>query len=277
VLKIGFEFTWERPAKGKGFAWQETDSGEIRLVRVEGVPFESYGPLNECTGLFRTFAALDPEPVAMLKFANRNGLLGGDWDELALWREGIARLKSLVAAWDALAAEDWAALRAVLSKRPKALFQPGSDAKRAGPSELANAAVHLLYREVAGRIFGWTFGAWSRQQHPPVLWHQQTKRLVLQLVPPSLMDAMLLQFADAIQGGKRYHQCEACSRWFERRPGLARADRQTCSDSCRVKLYRLRQARARELHGEGWSAKRIAKELGSDVSTIKKWASKNKE
>jgi hypothetical protein len=277
VLEVAFEFVWERPAKRKGFAWEETDAGDTRLVRVEGAPFEHYQPLKECTGLFRTFAGLSPDPAALLGFANRYGALGAGWDDLALWREGIARMKALVVAWDALAAENWDALRSVLSKLPKALFQPGTDAKHASPGELVNAGVHLLYHEVAGRLFGWTFGAWSRQREPPVVWHRQAKRLVLKLVPPSLMDAMGLQLADAIQGNKRYRSCEACGRWFELAPGRARADRQTCSTSCRVKLYRVRQQQARDLHGKGWSIKRISKELGSDVSTVKKWLSKHKE
>jgi hypothetical protein len=88
---------------------------------------------------------------------------------------------------------------------------------------------------------------------------------------------MYLQLAHAILGGKKYQPCEACGRWFELAPGLNRADRQTCSDSCRVKLYRVRRQRARELHAKKWSLKRISKEIGSNVSTIKKWLSQHKE
>ncbi len=276
-IDIDIDFSWERPAKAKGFAWQETNAGEMRLVRIEGVPFKSYRPLRECTGLFRTFADLAPDNAAMLGFANRYGNLGSGWDVLALWKEGIARMKGLVTTWDALTAEDWTTLRAVLSKLPKALFQPGTDSKRAGPGDLVSTAIRLLYHEVGGRLFGWTFGAWRRQSTPPVIWHSAAKQPVLKLTPPRLMDAMYLQFAHAILGNKNYQICQACGRWFELAPGLNRADRLTCSDYCRVKLYRLRQQRARELHGQGWSVKRISKELGSDTSTIKKWLSENKE
>jgi hypothetical protein len=277
VLNVVVEFVWERPAKRKGFAWEETDSGETRLARVEGAPFETYKPLKDCTGLFRTFANLSQDPAVMLAFANRYGALGYGWDRMGLFREGVVRMKRLVSVWDALTREDWETLRAVLSKLPRALFQPGADAKSASHGELVNAGVHLLYHEVGGLTFGWTFGAWSRQQDPPVLWHPGAAQLVLKLAPPSLMHAMYLQLAQAVLGNKTYHQCLACGVWFELAPGQARADRQTCSGSCRVKLYRLRQVRARELHGEGWSLKRISKELGSDVSTIKKWLSQNKE
>src|SRR5262245_35014147 len=136
MLDIVFEFTWERPTKGKGFVWEEADTGETRLVRVEDASFKQYEPLKECTGLFRTFAGLLPQPAALLEFANRYGDLGRGWSTLSLWKEGIARMKGLVTTWDALVAEDWRALRAVLSRLPKALFQPAeTDAKRASPSE----------------------------------------------------------------------------------------------------------------------------------------------
>src|SRR6266542_1679370 len=103
MLSVAFDFTWERPAKGKGFAWEKTDAGGLCLVRTAGAPFERYKPLEECTGLFRTFADLPPDPVALLGFVNRYGALGGEWDEFGLWKEGVARMKSLVAAWNALA------------------------------------------------------------------------------------------------------------------------------------------------------------------------------
>ena len=44
------EFTWERPAKGKGFAWGVAN-GLTHLARVEGAAFERYKPLDEATGL----------------------------------------------------------------------------------------------------------------------------------------------------------------------------------------------------------------------------------
>jgi hypothetical protein len=280
VLDIAVEFVWERPTKRTGFAWQDTDAGETRLVRVEGAPFERYEPLKECTGLFHSFAALTPDPEAMLGFANRYGALGADWDELGLWIEAVARMRTLVAAWRGLTQENWGALRTTLSKIPalgqRVLFQPGTDLKRAGPSELVNAAVHLLYNDVGGMTFGWTFGAWSRQPNPPVVWHQKAKCPVLKLTPPSLWHAMYLQLARAILGNKSYQPCQACGRWFELAPGLNRADRQTCSDYCRVKNYRLRKQQDRELHDKGWPVTRIAKELGSHTNTIEKWL-QNKE
>jgi hypothetical protein len=100
--------------------------------------------------------------------------------------------------------------------------------------------------------------------------------LLLKLIPPSLWHAMYFQFADAIHGNKRYKRCEGCGRWFELSPSVNRADRLTCSDSCRVKLYRQRMRRAQEMHAKGITVAVIASELGSDVKTIKTWIKKRK-
>jgi hypothetical protein len=278
-FEFAFEFIWERPQKRKGFAWEESDTGETHLVRVADAPFEGYEPLKECTGLFRTFADLSTDAAAMLDFANRYGPLGGRWDDLLSWKEAIVQMNFVVTVWEALATENWTRLRSFLSKIPaEMMFRPKIDAKRASDGELVNACVYLLYHEVASRTFAWIFGDLPHLPTMPVtLWHSQAKRLVLKLSPPSLLHAMYLQLANAIRGNKRYQQCEACGRWFELAPGLNRSDRQTCSDSCRVKLYRIRQQRAKELHSKRWSLKRISKKLGSDISTIKKWLSQNKE
>jgi DNA invertase Pin-like site-specific DNA recombinase len=55
-----------------------------------------------------------------------------------------------------------------------------------------------------------------------------------------------------------------------------RAERQPCSDPCRVPAYRARQEQARELASAGKTAREIAKELGSTVDTVKKWINKGR-
>ena len=48
------------------------------LLRVPGVKLRGYRPLTDETGLFLTFAALDPTTEAILAFANEYGPLGGE-------------------------------------------------------------------------------------------------------------------------------------------------------------------------------------------------------
>jgi hypothetical protein len=50
-------------------------------------------------------------------------------------------------------------------------------------------------------------------------------------------------------------------------PGVNRADRQTC----RTRLYRQRKERAPVLHGEGKTARAIARELDAKVDAVQNW------
>jgi hypothetical protein len=279
VFSVAFDFEWERPAGRRGFKWVKADT-ETRLVPIEGAPFERYRPLEEAPALFRTFADLPPDADALLAFADRYGALGHGWDQLDLWKEAVRRTKRLVTVWDTIARQDWEALRAVVAELPRLgrLYTAGGDVTRASAKELADAGAVFLYHEVAGRLFGWTFGALDPIRKPRIDWNLKERRAVLKLSPPCLLDAMHFQLGRALLGDKGYRKCEACGRWFE--PGAGpnkRSDRRICSDSCRVALYRRRKARARELRAAGWTAKRIARELGAELSKVHKWLSKDKE
>lgn len=67
---------------------------------------------------------------------------------------------------------------------------------------------------------------------------------VLRLVPDSLIGALWLQFAIAVDGNIDYRRCEECKMWLEIAPGTGRPDRQFCSDACRMRAYRKRKAGA---------------------------------
>src|SRR5262249_60440765 len=112
---------------------------------------------------------------------------------------------------------------------------------------------------------------------PRLAWDEATGRTQLKLVPATLLTALWLQFASAIEGNKRYRRCKECGQWFEVSPETARTSRLFCSGPCPAKAYRGRRHRARELRGKGWSFKDIAEELGSDVPTVKKWVRSKKE
>jgi hypothetical protein len=45
----------------------------------------------------------------------------------------------------------------------------------------------------------------------------------------------------------------------------------TCSDACRQKAHRDRQAKARQLHSEGHSPTDIAQSIGSSVEAVQRW------
>jgi hypothetical protein len=119
-----------------------------------------------------------------------------------------------------------------------------------------------------------------RNVGPALLWDAARKRTVSQEVPRNLLAAAYLQFAQEMLFLREPQRCQVCGRWFDLTPGagassrLRRSDRETCSTACRSKAYRQRQERARQLHAEGKTAREIARELGSDVKTVKGWVSK---
>jgi hypothetical protein len=312
MISFSPECTLERPTgRKKAFRWDDVN-GQLCLVRVEGVPFETFNPLQGGrhpgrgrehhagdSALFRAFAALPLEPraemmEAVLTFAQIYGSLDNnaavplEGREMSLeerlntrivhnWRDEITSLKVMVNVWEALEKRNWKGLRAVL---PDGYFQ--SPASRADADDLAAAAVRFFYVRIPYQLsYRFRFGTLPFPHGeddevgvmPTVSWNDRAGKATIKL-PFSLRDVMVYQLGLALLQSKSidsYQACAGCGRWLELNPRLNRDDRQTCSVSCRGKLYRQRQEKARELRGKGWPAKRIAKELGSNVSTVKKW------
>jgi hypothetical protein len=104
-----------------------------------------------------------------------------------------------------------------------------------------------------------------------LVWDPRSGRPGPQIVAGDLWGAILLQFANAIAGDRQYQRCPGCGRWFELTPEQNRADKQTCSGSCRTSIHRRRQRLAVQLHADGKSPREIAKELGSKVEHVKRW------
>jgi hypothetical protein len=134
--------------------------------------------------------------------------------------------------------------------------------------DLVRAALLVLQAELGTVV--------SDLVRPVFAWNTERARPTMMSLPCSLFGAICLQLAQAIEGNRNFIACPVCGKWFELAPGLNRADKQVCSPPCRMRAYRQRQERARQLAAEGKDARAIAKELGSDVATIKGWISKGK-
>jgi len=106
-------------------------------------------------------------------------------------------------------------------------------------------------------------------------WPGQGRTLPTYLMPDSLLGALWLQCALAVNGDKTYVTCEECGRPFEVSSKAARKSRRYCKDSCRVQAHRKRQADLKEqaatLCAAGKSARAIAKDLGVEVNKVKQW------
>src|SRR5262249_35060082 len=125
------------------------------------------------------------------------------------------------------------------------------------PGDVVLPALFYVQR----RINAWIEGAVS----PKLLWDEAGGRMGLKLVPGSLLAALWVQFARAIEGNRHYRECKECGRWFEVSPEAARTSRLFCSGPCRSRAYRGRQELAQKLHAKGHTLEEIARELGSDV------------
>ena len=129
--------------------------------------------------------------------------------------------------------------------------------------DLVKPALHYVQSKINAKLEG--------RASPRLLWDAKRERLGLYIVPAGLVGALWLQFARAVERDSRFRQCAECGTWFELAPGTARADKLYCSTPCRTKAYRKRQAEAARLHGEGRSHEDIARELDSDVDTVRGW------
>ena len=101
-------------------------------------------------------------------------------------------------------------------------------------------------------------------------------RMTLQLDLDDLVPVMWLQFALAVAEDKKYRRCELCGKQFELSPDVTRSDRRFCADTCRVKSYQRRQAKARKMRAAGAHLREIVKIVGSDSKTIKRWLGEGK-
>jgi hypothetical protein len=247
-------------------------------LRVGGIGLESYKPHP---GIFRDLAGLDETPEAILRFATRYGLLGettGGYEYLTTWVLYIKLMKEMVALGDALNTGNHKELEKALgplsTQDLKALAERRQrliakiNAANLTPDELVHVAATRLGQVLLTRKAFFERleleGAWNAHRGYPEL----------RLKHGGLLSFMFFQLGLSLIEGREFRQCAGCGKWFHLAPGVNRADRTTCSTSCRFKTYRLRRRQAVTLRSEGWSIKQIAKEIGSDASKIKQWLSK---
>jgi hypothetical protein len=128
------------------------------------------------------------------------------------------------------------------------------------------------------RIFlaKWVTQSLKGAASPAMHYDKEYQRLNLQIVPQTLLAALWLQLARAIDTDKTYRRCKACPRWFEVSAGNSRTDRLFCSDACKSRDYRAKKQEAIRLRGEKWTPQQIAKELGATPEVIKRWLKDSK-
>lgn len=267
-----------------------------------------YNPLRQHKCLFRTFAEEGFEPERILDFANRFGLMGFDqeiaaaevspvqrnMESLRHWQLEISSIRKALNLWDMVQEEEKAGLTVYLEP-----FMEWLDADLAADGRPVAAADEDKLPEVEPEELRWfrthpeclqwylsgdlAVPALMRVQaiinhhlekriSPRILWDdERRKKWSLYFVPDNLIGAIWLQLSQAVTQEKDYRRCRQCDTWFEIDHYTARSNRYFCSNACRSKAYRDRQAEARRLHGNGLSLEDIAGRLGSDRKTVTRW------
>jgi hypothetical protein len=255
-------------------------------------PPRLYDPFTTDPGLFRNFAEVSSDRDSILAFANQYGMLGiGTWlgrftpekrtagtrgETPQDWGEAIAAMRRAVELWRMVENRDVDRLSTLIrpSKTAWVYTGAGSVARMEPVIDLPQAddvvapARFFVARWINDRLQG--------SAMPQLRYEPETGKWVIQLIPGNLLSAMWLQFAQSIARNKRYRTCKGCSRWFEISTDETgfRINREFCSDACKSRDYRKRKDQARRLKAEGKTIVSIARELGTDVETIKKWTSK---
>lgn len=102
----------------------------------------------------------------------------------------------------------------------------------------------------------------------------QTGRYIFQVSPSNLLGALYFQLGRVISGEIDQRPCKLCGKWFELKPA-DKGRKDFCTDSCKVREYRVRKSKAALLRKEGMSPKAIAEATGTDLETIRRWLNKH--
>lgn len=236
-------------------------------------------------------------------------------DLLSEWCVAIDEMRRAVEMWDAFKKKSTAAIQEFFRFRPSVpadLLRPWEPARdgwlydsmpRAKADDVASRMVNVngeaiavpRVRELVARSASiperdLTVAIAAELVQKWINWHLET-RVVTRLgydrdnrkwiredAPRDLHAALWLQFRDSIAGAREQRRCKQCGEWFDVPAGddARTKRREFCGDPCKSKDRRRRMEHAQQMKAEGKPPKEIAKELDTDLNTIKKWTAKRK-
>jgi len=250
--------------------------------------WRSYDPFSEKRGLFLIFAELEPTREAIIEFASRYGC-PASLRYLSNWQREILYLASAVEVWTAIQTKDeetlarhvsWDEVQRDLGLGPgfPSPLQTTIDSHEMlpvvcvgvgdfPPPDLIAPAEYLLDNTLAKKV------KWQGVDTVPV---RINGHLTFRVEFHDLLDVMWMQLATAISESQEFRQCKLCEDPFQLSPDVNRADRVFCSDTCRVKSYQRRQAKARKMRAAGAHLREIVKAVESNMKTVKRWLGEDK-
>jgi hypothetical protein len=96
----------------------------------------------------------------------------------------------------------------------------------------------------------------------------------LRLFPYGLIGLIWKQLVDMLLGNRRFQTCRQCGELFDVHPRGAtgsRRNRVFCKDGCRATFGNEKKRHAKTLRARGLAVRDIAREVATDVGTVKKW------
>jgi hypothetical protein len=231
-----------------------------------------YDPLDDHTGLFRTFAETTVTPSSIKAFACNYGfqfeqnleelgwftltvpeIYGEDTpiygEPFGSWRNNILLMCEALSMWDMARQKDVRGLARYLQWRQGELLLRGDvrilekeptvidSIRRSSHERIGFSEGDLIEpaKYVAGVFVNTEMDG---QVSPGLLWDRTGFSHHLAILPQSLVGALWLQFARAIDGNRDYRACPNCGTWFEVGQGAASRARRFCSNKCRVAFSR---------------------------------------
>ena len=234
-----------------------------------------YDPLSK-SGLFLTFSGTEPTKPGILQFANRFGLLSLEGKEtLKEWQREITMMRQAVEIWglvekgklhilEQYPETELPSIDSLIDRRrqkfglPKKTRNDPRDKRKARQKD----AVVWIVNVVSDRL---------KEVQLVFRPHAQNSPLGIGFIVRSLRAALWLQFAQAVHGKRELHWCRECQKAFQVEPPFTRRTKRYCSDSCRVRAYQKRRAKAQHMATQGLNPTEIAKELGTDAKTVRGW------
>ena len=245
----------------------------------------TYDPFEDEPGLFLRFAKLESTPDAIAEFATQYGNL--EPSNLRYWKRTILRVRSAVELWEAVKRRtDERLLEHVRWDGPRLeIVNPLA-------RHIIHSAEYLDIPEVMPRgcppipLGEYSQGELLRPAQDALEWimrlgrfpggkhHRRTTvagRYRFEIRLTNLRDVLWLQWLMAVCENRTFHNCEHCGRPIFLVPEETRSDRRYCSNVCQMRAYRRRIAKAKQMRLEGQHLREIAKAVGSDMATVKKW------
>lgn len=291
-----YDFEWNVPKGGymltsqEGYVPEFDDWGSYFRLELKYGETRVYRPFDS-PGLFRTFAALDLSPQAILAFADRYGHLGIHTDipeDLCSPREARRRDAPMPYAAQELGypqpevsedneqiqpEDEWWRDATFTYSLPEPLWYWGKsieamqncirrwDEWRAGDTKAKEDLLELVNSRLGPERVRLCLRPVARSPRVLQLGH----------VPENLDAALWTQLAAAIADNKEFRECPGCHVWFELSPQQYRVTRKYCSDACKSQAYRDRKLRAARMAKAGSTPREIAEMLHTTPTLVKQW------